>query len=36
MDIRLELLKPQDEEQFIKDNQAAFIFERNNTLTNKN
>lgn len=26
MDIRLELLKPDDEEQFIKDNQAAFNF----------
>ena len=26
MDIRLELLKPQDEEQFIKDNQAAFNY----------
>ena len=26
MNIRLELLKPQDEEQFIKDNQAAFNF----------
>ena len=26
MDIRLEPLKPQDEEQFIKDNQASFNF----------
>ena len=26
MDIRLELLKPNDEEQFIKDNQAAFNY----------
>ncbi len=26
MDIKLELLKPSDEEQFIKDNQAAFNF----------
>lgn len=26
MDIRLELLKPEDEEQFIKDNQSAFNF----------
>ena len=26
MNIRLELLKPQDEEQFIKDNQAAFNY----------
>ena len=26
MDIRLELLKPDDEEQFIKDNQVAFNF----------
>ena len=26
MDIKLELLKPEDEEQFIKDNQAAFNY----------
>ena len=26
MDIRLELLKPEDEEQFIKDNQVAFNY----------
>ncbi len=26
MDIRLELLKPEDEEQFIRDNQAAFNY----------
>ena len=26
MNVRLELLKPQDEEQFIKDNQAAFNY----------
>ena len=26
MDIKLELLRPEDEEQFIKDNQAAFNY----------
>ena len=26
MDVKLELLKPQDEEQFIKDNQSAFNY----------
>ena len=35
MDVRLELLKPNDEEQFIKDNQAAFNFGAEQYFTEK-
>ena len=35
MNIRLELLKPQDEEQFIKDNQEAFNYGAEQYFTEK-